>query len=206
MFKQCMDLFWSNRKPGIFKSFESYTFILADYKRDAIPDVLKDSPGEDVPFTVGSYCLSNQMTRLRIYFLSKLKSWNAYMRELSVKPIDISSDSDFEIDLPPTGLNTTSNLLHSTPIPPFQSMVVNSSLIGTTEERSSLLKEMDCAFSESERADQVKEQKKAEEELERKRLHNLMIERENRVELEPSLSEDHATITIRHVTLGNKTR
>lgn len=72
----CMDMFWKNRKPGIFKSVDDYHFVLADYKKEAIPDVMRNNLDEDVPFTVGGYCQANQMARPSVYFLSNLIPWN----------------------------------------------------------------------------------------------------------------------------------
>lgn len=90
-------------------------------------------------------------------------------------------------------------------------------LMGTTDERLLLVESIDREFQESLSKDQeneirLEEEKRQKEEEEKQqkeedeRLENLKEIRRNRVLPEPALDEPHATILVRHVSMGTQTR
>lgn len=90
-------------------------------------------------------------------------------------------------------------------------------LMGTTDERADLMESIEKDFQESLATDQEnqkqlneEQQQKVEKEKRRKeeeeRLENLKKIRRNRVVAEPGLHEPHATILVRHVSMGTQTR
>lgn len=79
-------------------------------------------------------------------------------------------------------------------------------MIGTSDERQSLSKEIYRSFNESYVIDQQKQSEKEKEELKEKHLLALMEARKARLEVEPSLAEAHVIISVRHCTMGLKVR
>ena len=79
-------------------------------------------------------------------------------------------------------------------------------MIGSAVERASLLNEIDDAYLRSLATDQEKDKKKLQIENESKRLLHLMNCRIERLAEEPNLSDPHVIISVRHISLGTKTR
>ena len=79
-------------------------------------------------------------------------------------------------------------------------------MIGTSDERLSLSKEINRAYEKSLEADEKKKAEKERQKQIEKHLLELMEERKARVVAEPSLVEPHVTITVRHCNLESKVR
>ena len=79
-------------------------------------------------------------------------------------------------------------------------------MIGKTGERAQLQHSIDEAYGESLAADQYKQIELQEQRSRQQHLSALMQQRKERVEEEPSLSDDHVTVLVRHPILGPKGR
>ena len=79
-------------------------------------------------------------------------------------------------------------------------------MIGTSDERLSLSKEINRAYEISLEANEKKKKEKERQKQIKKHLLELMEERKARVVAEASLVEPHVTTTVRHCNLGSKVR
>ena len=138
------------------------------------------------------------------YFATQTSAQPLSLRS-TLPPLSISAD---------TSTPVTSSFIADTggsPLPlsfilPDSSTPISPALIGDSSTRQELRNEIDRAFQESLEIDRRKECERIAAEERLSTLNELKEIRKSRVPAEPSLSEDHVTITIRHPTEGAKTR
>ena len=141
----------------------------------------------DEGFTLGQYITRYRLSRCRLYLMSKLYD--------DLFPDDIISDSDY--DLPLSNVSVSENTSYY----PSQ---LTTNLIGTCSERNSLLEEQNEELNISLAKDQMKI-KPIQHEKEVEEEHSLKL-RAAKVPVEPSLDEEHVTVSVRHISIGNQTR
>ena len=87
--------------------------------------------------------------------------------------------------------------------PAFHEHGHTSGLIGSVSERSNLRQQQDVEYLQSLTKDQEKENEKRKELQSEQGLHRARLAK---VVYEPDMNEPHVTVSVRHVTLGVKTR
>ena len=227
--QSCIDYFWGRKKGNSFGPKDDNYFMLGDFKHEIISDMIKDVGGEDIPFTIGNYCEANKMARPRIYLLTKSKSVLAKVKNIASIFVN-SDDDDFELDsgnYEIDSFHTASRLTlpdfsyQVNDLPAFnhneldstisQSMnhtppATSTPLLGSSAEREVIRQEVDNAFQRSLELDTEKSKSIENDVNEELRLTELMNARKSKLQDEPTIFDDHVTVTVRHTILGNKIR
>ena len=138
----------------------------------------------DGDFTLMNYVKLHKLSKVRLYLLTKSVD--------DIENIFESSDSEEELR------------------PAFHEHGRTSGLIGSVSERSNLRQQQDVEYLRSLTKDQEKENEK------RKELQSIQDKVKDEQDLhrarlakvvhEPDMNEPHVTVSVRHVTLGVKTR
>ena len=182
--QEAVQVYFPENKNSILGSLFLYETKLGNFSGDVI------IPGDD--FTLEKYCRDNKLQHIRLYL--KVKKLT-----ISLLSNALSDDEDI-FELP----NNKAEDSHT-------------DLIGTSVERKRLREEMNKAYEESLEADRKKDRivnvdastneiNVVDEEHSNFDLIKLRKSREERVLEEPSLNDDHVTISIRHTSLGTKVR
>lgn len=158
---------------------------------------------ESKPFTVHDFYIRiGNHSNYRLYLMTKKKNFIQLLNDVT----DVNS-SDDDFDLPPYPKFRRDENDSTTSF----SEVENSTLLGSTDERTLLRDETDAAYQHSLEIDSEKAIQKSfstsdlsilNSEYEDERLSNLMKERESRVQLEATVFDAHVTVTVQHPLLG----
>ena len=196
-----------------FGNLDEMNCTVGNYKGDII-STLTDENGEVHDFSVRKYYDISKTNRARLYLMSRLKHEIDDVKCPSVVDKEAEDkkerqDND-QIVIDDEDEFSDSELLRSTLfdndewLPDLEPSI--SSLIGSSTDRAHLIAEQDNAFQLSQAADLVKMQQANEEStrrsMETQRIHQLRIERTERVPEEPSNVKDAVTVNVRHVDLG----
>ena len=151
-------------------------------------------------FSLSNYIEHNSLSKTRLYLMTKKKSSSQIFREYAAP----SSDSDFEDEKEQKPNTNIINISDDTDFMDSSSInqVPVHNLIGTSEERQAIVKEIENAVKESERIDKLKDKEK---EL-LTEANSLLLLRKSRVYPEPDVSEDVLVISVRHPDFGTLRR
>mgnify|MGYP002803975490 FL=1 len=171
--KEMLDIFFPCGN-SVFGNASIMKFNLGNFKGD---EIKRDG------FSLAGYIAQHKLSKVRLYLLSKVEEGN-----------ETISLSDSEEELPPA-FDIQHDEAHS-----------SSSLLGSSSERKKIREEQDKEFHESLLLDQFADFEK-EQEIERmtnevKKSDSIYKSRCERVPEEPSINDQHAMVSVRHVTLG----
>lgn len=187
--------------------------MVGNYKGDII-STLTDENGEVHDFSVKKYYDISKTNKARLYLMIRLKHKIDDARCSSVVDNE-SEDKKESRDADQIVIDdddfSDSELLRSTLFdneelfPDFEPSI-STGLVGSCTDRAHLIAEQDNAFQLSQAADLVKMQQANDEStrrsMETQRIHQLRIERTNRVPEEPRDVKHAITVNVRHVDMG----
>lgn len=231
----CGDHFWQRRKPQYFSDKEDYVFALADAKHELIQEMVGDSlftiknyceyyktSRTRLFLLTKKKCYFPELTRTEVTTEEEFRSGITSTHTITSTPQVRTSSSNsrsLSSNYSNDSTNTTNTSSISTTSNDSTSVNerVHSALIGTSAERANLAEQNNLAYNESLQMDIDKNELAAREEIqndhqnelairEEARLVSIRLSRQSRVSAEPSLQEEHALISVRHTSLGNKSR
>ncbi len=208
---------------------ENMVFDIANFKGETISDEINNDDNKTtVPFTLEQYINRYKLVHVRIYLTSKPEleeeTWSDIDDDI-LKPGPVSELQGIS-KLPDTDQNNeditilSSNLEdnHSVQITSVSkaenhgsvtdtNIITNNAspnpfLIGTSDERTQLMKEQNDAYNQSLEEDRRKEKEKADLEKNLHRLEAKRAARLSRVPKEPGLDEVRVRVAVRHPTEG----
>ena len=179
----------------ITQKMKSYFFVGRNSfhgKEEEIEFMLGNFQGEKIipeNFKLVNYILQNKLSKTRLYLLTKKNKKKKSKKKEEINEGNLSSTSSSE-------LSDDCILLPEQPL-----------LIGSTTERLALREEIDRAYEESAKIDQIKDASKQQEEIAHvdivNRRKKLREERAARVLPVPSIILHPATVVqVRHIPLG----
>ena len=174
VFQEIINYFWQRKNDKDFGDRSDYHMFLYDAKRQTIPDFLTDGQGNLVPFSIKTFCEQNKLARPRMFFQTKLKSFNTKMLDEFISQHSSSEEISFTSSQVQAQLNHSITM--STPLsqskgsfslPPIDyddmdnistaAVSSFSGLIGSSEERDRIKSDINKAFEASLELDKQKD-------------------------------------------------
>ena len=160
------------------------------------------------------YMKQHMLTQVRLYLLTRKATIKDTISKLLEHDSDDDDLDDFNIHSKPHSSPITvsdddfASFLRSINLPtPFGSSSRSkiSQLLGSNNERQQMREERKKDYDLSFKMDREKARKRKEKEVEDIRLKALMETRKSRLPPEPLLSDDHVTVSVRHVMFQGQT-